>query len=153
MCFSDVGEQAYKEAISDGGKGQTKLTEGWKVLGLSKETATRIFEEKKARGFLNFDEEIAWEEQDRIAREAAREAEFRQKMANAFDEEGNVINDDEDEEEVKDFGPGRKKECLSCGKVVEIFDDNPDDPWNNRNFVCPGCGGPKSNFKSILGNL
>ena len=83
--------------IAEAGKEQTKLTEGWKVLGLDKETATRIFQERKELGFMTFREEMEFDEQNQKANEiAAREA-AAERIRNMFDEEGNVIEDDDDE--------------------------------------------------------
>jgi len=47
-----MGEFAYKTATQEGGKDQQSLTVGWKVLGLDKDTATRIWEEEEKTDFI-----------------------------------------------------------------------------------------------------
>jgi len=56
-----MAEGAYRDAVADAGSGQTKITEGWKAVGLDKEKATEIFEETKRLGFLSRTE--LWEKE------------------------------------------------------------------------------------------
>jgi hypothetical protein len=95
----DIGVQAYRDAIAEAGKDQTKMTEGWKVLGLDKETATKTFEERKARGFMTLREELKDEERKQLAKEAADRAAAAERLRNMFDEEGNVVEDDDEDED------------------------------------------------------
>jgi len=155
--ISDVGEQAYRDAIAAAGKDQTKLTEGWKVLGLDKETATNIFEEQKDLGFLTLREEELREERLRKQKQKAAEEAALERLRNAFDEEGNVIEPDEpeveeeekDEEEKEiDYGPPRSKQCTNCGFIIEVT-NRPDEKFLLPHFKCPACAASKRNFKSI----
>ena len=91
--------QAYRETIASGGKDQTKITEGWKVLGLDKENASAIFKERQAKGFMNLREELKYDEQKRIAKERADAKPAADKIRNMFDEDGNLIEDDDEGEE------------------------------------------------------
>ena len=86
-----MAESAYRDAVAEAGAGQTKLTEGWKVLGLDKETATSIFEETKRLGFLSRQELFEKDEQD--MRDAAREEEqkLKQDLINSIDEDDNAL--------------------------------------------------------------
>lgn len=97
--YRDVGVQAYREAIANAGKDQTKMTEGWKILGLEKEKASAIFKEQQEKGFMGLREELADDEKKRIQKEIADRAAAAERLRNMFDEEGNVIEDDEDEDE------------------------------------------------------
>lgn len=101
-----MGVQAYREAIASGGKDQTKMTEGWKVLGLDKETASTIFKERQAKGFMNLREELKYDEKKRIAKERADAKAAADKIRNMFDEDGNLIEDDDegDEDDSDDEG-------------------------------------------------
>ena len=68
-----MAESAYRDAVAEVGPGQTKLTEGWKVLGLDKGTATSIFEETKKLGFLSRQELFEKDEKDMKAAARAEE--------------------------------------------------------------------------------
>ena len=156
LLLRDVGEQAYRDAIAAAGKDQTKLTEGWKVLGLDKETATNIFEEQKDLGFLTLREEELREERLRKQKQKAAEEAALERLRNAFDEEGNVIEPDEpeieqeEEEEEKeiDYGPTRSKQCTNCGFIIEVT-NRPDEKFLLPHFKCPACAASKRNFKSV----
>jgi hypothetical protein len=98
----DIGIQAYRDAIASAGKDQTTMTDGWEVLGLDKETATEIFKEKKAKGFMTLREELVDDERRKKAKERADELAARERMRKMFDEEGNVIEDDDEEDDDED---------------------------------------------------
>jgi hypothetical protein len=48
-----MAEAAYRSTVLGGGKKQQSLTPGWEVLGLTKEGATRIYEEELKQGFVS----------------------------------------------------------------------------------------------------
>ena len=102
LFYRDVGNEAYKHAISEAGKDQTKMTEGWKVLGLDKETAERIFNERKEKGFMTFREEMVDVERRRIADEIAEREAAAERLRKMFDEDGNIAENDDEEEEGDD---------------------------------------------------
>ena len=97
-----MGVQAYRDTIADAGKDQTKITEGWKALGLDKETATNIFKERQAKGFMTLREELKYDEQRRIAKERADREAAAERIRNMFDADGNVVEHDDDEDEDDD---------------------------------------------------
>ena len=97
-----MGVQAYRDAIANAGKDQTKMTEGWKILGLEKEEASKIFKEQQEKGFLGLREELANDEKNRIIKEQEERAAAAERVRNMFDEEGNVIEDDDDDDDDDD---------------------------------------------------
>ena len=162
----DMAESAYRDAVAEAGEGQTKITEGWKVLGLDKETAERIFEETKELGFLSR-KELWQKEEDDIAR-AQYEAEekARQDLRNSIDKDGNLIkpgdeidedkkitdedlNQDYDEDE-DDSGPtsGGAKECGNCGYTMFIAAGR-EGRFFSSGFTCPECGAGRDQFKDV----
>ena len=64
-----------KHAITEAGKDQTKVTEGWKVLVLDKRWQCEFSLTGKEKGFMTFHEEMPDDKQRRVADEIAeREA-------------------------------------------------------------------------------
>ena len=137
-----MGEAAYRATIAASGKDQNALTPGWEILGLTKETAERIFAEVAETGF-----------------KSKREMEYsgvRQK----YDAKGRKIDDDgklldpseaEDDEDGSDDGggsgvSGSVYECTECGYTLfpaagrefKFFPDT---------FKCPECGASKDKFE------
>ena len=164
----DMAESAYRDAVAEAGPGQSKLTQGWKVLGLDKETATSIFDETKALGFLNRSE--LWQkEKDDLAREQ-REGEQKrmEDMRNSIDKDGNVIDpdeeidpdkritdedmnrDDDDDDDVGDSGPtsGSAKECGNCGYTLFIAAGR-EGRFFSSGFICPECSKGRDQFKDV----
>ena len=162
----DMAESAYRDAVAEAGAGQTKLTEGWKVLGLDKETATSIFEETKRLGFLSRQELFEKDEQD--MRDAAREEEqkLKQDLINSIDKDGNLIDPDSDvdpdkliteedldkeiEDDDDDDAPasGGAKECGNCGYTMFIAKGR-EGRFFSSGFTCPQCGVGRDQFKDI----
>ena len=165
-----MAESAYRDAVAEAGPGQTKLTDGWKVLGLDKETAERIFEETKALGFLSRQELWQKEEDDR-AREVLMEIERRQaELRASIDKDGNLIDpnapvdpsklitdedlnkhqdEDEDEEESGGtMGQTKVKECGKC-KYTLFIAAGREKRFVPPGFTCPQCGAPRDQFKDV----
>lgn len=165
----DMAESAYRDAVAEAGLGQSKITQGWKVLGLEKETASRIFDETKALGFLNREE--LWEKEKVDAAREAREAEERKKeeMRNSIDKDGNLIdpdaevdpekritdedlvnNDDNIDYGTGDGGPisGGAKECNKCGYTMFIAAGR-EGKFFASGFTCPECGCGRDEFEDI----
>jgi hypothetical protein len=164
-----MAESAYRDAVAEAGQGQKKLTEGWKVLGLDKETATRIFEETSALGFLSRDELWAKEEQDAVQEKFAAEERRRQELRDSIDKDGNLIDPttgidpdklikDEDfdrETEDDDKGEGgtlkgaaMAKECGNCGYTLFIAAGR-EAKFFPSGFTCPQCGAARDQFKDV----
>lgn len=162
----EMAESAYRDAVAEVGEGQTKITDGWKALGLDKETAERIFEETKELGFLSRSQ--LWQkEQDDIARaEFEAEEAARQALRDSIDKDGNIIKPgdeidedkkitDEDlnqdyEEDDNDSGPtsGGAKECGNCGYTLFIAAGREGRQFPSG-FVCPECGSGRDQFKDV----
>jgi rubredoxin len=162
----DMAESAYRDAVAEAGQGQTKITEGWKALGLDKDTATRIFEETKALGFLSREE--LWEKQEQdAARDAfAAEERAREELRNSIDKDGNLIDPDEDIDPDKLINPedlnkdyeddeddsipstGGAKECGNCGYTLFIAAGR-EGKFFSSGFTCPECGAARDQFKDV----
>lgn len=163
-----MAESAYRDAVAKAGPGQTKITEGWKVLGLDKETATRIFEETKKLGFLSREE--LFEKDKRDMKKAIMEEEKRLKddLVNSIDKDGNLIGPDsdvdpdkrinpddlgkelDDEDDDSDDAPtsGGAKECGKCGYTMFIAKGR-EGKFFSSGFKCPQCGAGRDQFKDI----
>eukprot|EP00985_Skeletonema_marinoi_P022133 scaffold13941_cov105-Skeletonema_marinoi.AAC.3 len=162
----DMAESAYRDAVAEIGPGQTKLTEGWKVLGLSKETATSIFEETKRLGFLSRQELFVKDEKDMQAAARAEEEKFRKELIESVDKDGNLIDPDSDvdpdklitdedldkeiEDDDDDDAPtsGGAKECGNCGYTLFIAKGR-EGRFFSSGFTCPQCGSGRDQFKDI----
>ena len=160
-----MAESAYRDAVAEAGAGQTKLTEGWKVLGLGKETATRIFEETKSLGFLSRQELFAKDEQDLKAAARAEEQKIREDLVSSIDKDGNLIDPDSDVDPDKLINPddldkeiedddddvpasGGAKECGNCGYTMFIAKGR-EGRFFSSGFTCPQCGAGRDQFKDI----
>ncbi len=166
--YREMAESAYRDAVAEAGPGQKKITEGWKVLGLDKETATRIFEETSALGFLSRDELWAKEEQDAYREKIAAEERRRQELRDIIDKDGNLIDPtnidpdklikDEDfnrepEDDGKDeggplTGATMAKECGNCGYTLFIAAGR-EAKFFPSGFTCPQCGAARDQFKDV----
>jgi len=161
----DMAESAYRDAVAEAGSGQTKITEGWKVLGLDRETAETIFEETKALGFLSR-KELWQKEEDDVAMAEMRAAEdARQKLRDSIDKDGNLIDPDADDvdpdklitdedldkeyEEDDDMAitPGAK-ECSNCGYTLFIAKGR-EGKFFSSSFSCPECGASRDQFNDV----
>ncbi|KAL3817743.1 hypothetical protein ACHAXA_010963 [Cyclostephanos tholiformis] len=168
ICVAYCTQSAYRDAVAEAGPGQKKITEGWKVLGLDKETATRIFEETSALGFLSRDELWAKEEQDAYREKIAAEERRRQELRDIIDKDGNLIDPtnidpdklikDEDfnrepEDDGKDeggplTGATMAKECGNCGYTLFIAAGR-EAKFFPSGFTCPQCGAARDQFKDV----
>jgi len=163
----EMAESAYRDAVAEAGPDQTKITEGWKVLGLDKETATRIFEETKALGFLSRKE--LWEKEENDIAKEAYEAEQRVKedLRNSVDKDGNLIDPDADIDPDKLINPedldrdyeeddegdsvpstGGAKECGNCGYTLFIAAGR-EGKFFSSAFSCPECGASRDQFNDV----
>ncbi|KAG7367237.1 hypothetical protein IV203_029908 [Nitzschia inconspicua] len=132
-----MAEAAYKSAVLAAGKDQQTLTIGWEVLGLDKETATRIFEEEAKDGFVS-DREKMYGGQSRKY----------DKKGNAIDKEGNLVDpanaiegsDGDDELTSNVF------ECSDCGYTLFVAKGR-ESKFYGEGFKCPECGAAKDKFK------
>ena len=132
-----MGEAAYRAAINSGGKNQGKLTPGWEVLGLNKETATRIFEEEKETGFVS-------EKEAKYGRTAAKYDEKGRRL----DKEGNVEDDNgvgEDDGDGDEESTSNVYECGECGYTIFVAEGR-NHKFFGAGFQCPECGAQKDKF-------
>lgn len=162
----DMAESAYRDAVAEAGEGQTKMTEGWKVLGLDKETATTIFEETKALGFLSREELWKKEERDIARKQMEAEEKARQDLRNSIDKDGNIIDPDadvdpdklitdedlnqdyDDDEDDSEPTSGGAKECGNCGYTMFIAKGR-EGRFFSSAFKCPECGAGRDQFKDV----
>ncbi|KAL7457667.1 hypothetical protein ACHAWC_010443 [Mediolabrus comicus] len=163
---TDMAESAYRDAVAEAGKGQTKLTEGWKVLGLDKETATRIFEETKKLGFLSRQELFEKDAADMKKAALDEEKRLKDDLVNSIDKDGNLIDPDDEvdpdklinpddlgkelDDEEDDDAPssGGAKECGKCGYTMFIAKGR-EGKFFSSGFKCPQCGASRDEFKDI----
>jgi len=144
IAQENMGEAAYRDAVAAAGPGQTKLTEGWKLLGLDKGTATRIFEETKELGFLSREELMEKERRDDLAEDEPDDS-----WKALVDKDGNVVGEVEEEDVSGDSAPsGSVKECGNCGYTLFIAPGR-DSKFFQSSFVCPECGAGRDQFKSV----
>jgi rubredoxin len=138
-----MGEAAYRAAVAAAGKNQQSLTEGWEVLGLDEETATRIYEEVKKEGFVT----------GKVAKYGSANVKY--------DDKGNIVDKSDKPsvdggEGTKEGEKGRKKEsasgsvyeCGECGYTLFIAQGR-DFRFFGEDFKCPECGAAKDKFVSV----
>lgn len=128
-----MAEAAYRSAVLQGGKDQQRLTVGWEVLGLDKDTATRIFEEAADEGFISDREKMYGGQSQK------------------YDDKGNRIDDDgslEDPENaiVDDKPESNVMGCLDCSYTLFIAQGR-EDKFFGAGFKCPECGSKKDRFE------
>jgi len=162
----DMAESAYRDAVAEARDGSER-TRGWKVLGLDKETATRIYEDTKALGFLTREEYWEKERVDLIIAQREEEERKKEALRNSIDKDGNVIDPDaeidpdkritdddlnkgDDGDDTKDSGPtsGGAKECTKCGYTMFIAAGR-EGRFFASGFTCPECGVGRDQFKDI----
>lgn len=133
-----MAEAAYRAAVQAGGKDQTSLTVGWEVLGLDKDTATRIFEEEAYEGFKTYRETMYSGQTTKY-----------DKRGNIIDKEGKVVDPEnaegaDEEEEESSTGV---YECGNCGYTLFVAKGR-DFKFFGDDFECPECGAKKDQFTS-----
>eukprot|EP00529_Nitzschia_sp_RCC80_P023130 CAMPEP_0113454000 /NCGR_PEP_ID=MMETSP0014_2-20120614/7642_1 /TAXON_ID=2857 /ORGANISM="Nitzschia sp." /LENGTH=476 /DNA_ID=CAMNT_0000345401 /DNA_START=146 /DNA_END=1576 /DNA_ORIENTATION=- /assembly_acc=CAM_ASM_000159 len=137
MSQQAMGEAAYRAAVIAGGPNQDSLTIGWQVLGLDKETATRIFEDEKGEGFVSDVEKMYSGQSTRY-----------DAKGNAINKEGKLIDPENaiegsDEEKIPASGA---MECSDCGYTLFIAKGR-EAKFFGDGFKCPNCGAKKDKFK------
>ncbi len=136
-----MAEASYRTTVISGGKGQKSLTQGWQVLGLDKETATRIYEVEAKNGFLT----------DREKMYGGQSTKYDAK-GRAIDKEG-ILVDPEDQKAASDEGSDKKEptsnvyECSECGYTLFIAKGR-EFKFYGDDFKCPECGAAKDKFKA-----
>jgi rubredoxin len=141
VCYRAIGEAAYKAAVQAAGKNQKSLTIGWEVLGLTKESATRIFKEEADTGF----------ELDRVT--------MYKGQTTKYDRKGNIISKDEaakaaekgddstgvDNSEDLPMPTSNVMVCGNCGFTLFIAKGR-EAKFFGPGFKCPECGASKDQF-------
>jgi rubredoxin len=133
-----IGEAAYRAAVQAGGKNQKKLTVGWEVLGLEKDTATRIFGEEAEEGFKTYRETMYSGQTTKY-----------DKKGNIIDKEGKLADPENAEpvdEEEGDVGTS-VYECGNCGYTMFVAKGR-EFKFFGDDFTCPECGAAKDQFES-----
>ena len=136
-----MAEAAYRSAVLAAGKDQETLTIGWEVLGLTKEVATRIFEDEAKGGFLSDREKMYGGQSQRY-----------DSKGHAIDKEGKLTDADDqkaaEEEEKQESEPASNVyECSECGFTLFIAKGR-EFKFYGEDFKCPECGAGKDKFKS-----
>lgn len=164
----DMATSAYRDAVAEAGPEQSKVTPGWKVLGLTKETATQIFDETKALGFLSREELWAKERDDYAMKERMAQERRQEALRNSIDKDGGVIDPDaevdpdkritdedmqrgdDDDDDTGDSGPmsGGAKECTKC-KYTLFIAAGREGRFFGSGFTCPECGAGRDQFKDV----
>jgi len=136
-----IGEAAYRTAVLAFGKQQETITVGWEVLGLTREVATRIFEEEAEEGFLSEREKMYGGQSRKYDRKG-----------NLIDKEGELVDanaqkaaDDEAEEESEPTS--NVYECTECGYTLFIAKGR-EFKFYGDDFKCPECKCGKDKFKA-----
>jgi rubredoxin len=131
-----MAEAAYKSAVLAGGKNQETLTVGWEVLGLDKDTATRIFEEEAKDGFVS----------DRVKMYGGQTTKYDSK-GNIIDKEGTLVDPENAIEGSDDDAPtSNVYECSNCGYTLFVAKGR-ESKFYGEGFTCPECGAKKDKFK------
>jgi rubredoxin len=135
-----MAEAAYRSAILGAGKNQKSLTVGWEVLGLTKEVATRMFEEEAKLGFLSDREKMYGGQSRRY-----------DSKGNQIDKEGNykdaAAQKAAEEEVEKDEPASNVYECSECGFTLFIAKGR-EFKFYGEDFECPECGAGKDKFNA-----
>jgi len=131
-----MAEAAYKSAVQAGGKDQQSLTVGWEVLGLDKDSATRIFEDEADEGFIS----------DREKMYGGQSRKYDAK-GNRIDKEGNLEDPKNAIEGGEDEAPASNvMGCSDCGFTLFIAKGR-EEKFFGESFKCPECGSKKDRFK------
>jgi rubredoxin len=132
-----MGEASYRATILAAGKNQPKLTVGWEVLGVDRETAQRIFDEAAKEGFIS-EREMMYGGQTRTY----------DKKGNQLTGDGALVNPDDaiPDDDDDDAGPvSNVHECSQCGYTLFVAQGR-EDKFFGANFKCPECGAAKDQF-------
>jgi rubredoxin len=114
------------------------LTVGWEVLGLNKETATRIFELEAKAGFLS-------ERQKMYGGQSTKY----DKRGNIINKEGEIIFRDPeaaDDDREAAAPTSNVYECSECGYTLFIAKGR-EFKFFGDSFECPECGAAKDKFE------
>jgi len=131
-----MAEAAYRTTVIAGGKTQQTLTVGWEVLGLDKETATRIFEDEAKEGFVT----------DREKMYGGQNTKYDAK-GNVIDKDGKLLDPENAIEGSDDDTPtSNVYECSDCGYTLFVAKGR-ESKFFGEGFKCPECGAAKDKFK------
>jgi rubrerythrin len=140
-----IGEAAYRSAVQSGGKNQNKLTPGWELLGLDKETATLIYVEEGGRGFKT-DLESMYGNQNQQYNKKGQKVDASGKLVDEKDiAEAKASGDDVSAED----DPNNIYECGNCGFTIFIAQGR-ESKFYGAGFACPECGATKDQFKGRI---
>jgi rubredoxin len=129
-----------------GGKKQKSLTAGWEVLGLSKENATRIWEEEKKIGFMS-DRETMYGGQSRKYDKKGRQIDEKGSLVDPSEAEDDDVDDNGGDDDNSGGAVSNVHECSNCGFTMFVAQGR-ESKFFGSGFKCPECGAPKSDFKA-----
>jgi len=135
-----IAEAAYRSTVLAAGKGQKTLTPGWEVLGLDKDTATRIFEAEAEEGFRTERETMYGGQAQRYDKKG-RKLNEDGKLQDPIDSEGDI----DDEESSNDAPASNVFTCSNCGYTLFIAKGR-EFKFYGDDFKCPECGAAKDKF-------
>jgi rubrerythrin len=136
-----MAEAAYKSTVLAAGKRQKALTPGWQVLGLDKETATRIYDEEAGAGFLSEREKMYGGQSTKY-----------DSKGRAVDKDGKYLDEadkkEAEKDEEKESEPASNVyECSECGFTLFVAKGR-EFKFYGDDFKCPECGADKDKFKA-----
>ena len=132
-----MGEAAYRTAVAAGGKDQSDLTIGWKVLGLDKEKATEIWNEVRGENFIT-------SVQAKYGTAHNRDDDKGRKI----DGKGELVNPEEAVDDDDNASTGNVFECSKCGFTLFIAEGR-DFKFYGDDFKCPECRSHKDEFIKV----
>jgi len=135
-----IGEAAYRSAVLAKGKQQETMTVGWEVLGLTREVASRIFEEQAEEGFLS----------DREKMYGGQSTKYDAK-GRILGKDGKLVDDEDQkaadkEAEQESESTSNVYECTECGYTLFIAKGR-EFKFYGEDFRCPECDCGKDKFK------
>ena len=132
-----MAEAAYRSAVQKGGKNQQSLTVGWEVLGLDKDSPTRIFEDEASEGFITDREKMYGGQSQKYDAMGNRI----DKETGELEDPENAIGDGDDAQPVSNV-----MTCQDCSYTLFIAKGR-ESKFFGDNFKCPECGSKKDRFK------
>mmetsp|Transcript_30541 Transcript_30541/g.64349 ORF Transcript_30541/g.64349 Transcript_30541/m.64349 type:complete len:501 (+) Transcript_30541:108-1610(+) len=150
-----IGETAYRFSFDEKAKDQEKLPVGWKVLGLSEEKASQIFEEQKENGFLKPFEYNKKIDKDFKEYSEKKERERWDKLVSEIGYiEASKIDDsydpDIDYDAIYDNKKGQVRRCQNCGHMLFLSAGVDHEFYTNEDYKCPECGAERKQFKNVI---
>jgi len=147
LSQSAIAEASYRSLVQKGGSSD-KIPTGWKILGLTEEAATDIYNQEMKSGFQTQREKVYGQGDGKYNKKGQR-----------IDDDGALMDDDDiaEEERAKEFGGDEEEdeapasnayECGNCGFTLFIAEGR-NQKFFGSGFVCPTCGASKDEFSPL----